>query len=417
MERVILHCDLNNFYASVECMKNPEIADKPVAVTGNPKNRTGIVLAKNMLAKKCGVQTGEVIWKAKQKCPNLICVAPHHDEYAIISKRVREIYLRYTNFVEPFGLDECWLDVTHSTKLFGTGKEIADKIREDVKREIGLTISVGVSFCKMFAKLGSDLKKPDATTVISKENYKSVVYPLPVESLMFVGRSRLGQLHRLNIKTVKDLANSNEQTLTHYFGVGGKQLLDIAQGKDDSEVSDYENLKAIKSIGNGLTATKDIDNYEEAVQLIYYLAENVSHRLREHNLAGLCVNFDIKDNLLKSFSCSKTISRPINNTKEIACECIKLLNKSWNFNTRQTKIRAIRIAVSTLTSDNECGQLDLFSNFEDQQRLKKQDKGIDKIRAKYGYNTIKRGVLVENKKIIRPDVFDTYLDWGFLTKA
>ncbi len=410
MERVILHCDLNNFYASVECRKHPELADKPVAVTGNPKNRSGIVLAKNMLAKKYGVSTGEVIWQAKQKCPDLVCVAPHHDEYAIISKQVRDIYLRYTNFVEPFGLDECWLDVSTSTKLFGSGKEIADKIREDVKREIGLTISVGVSFCKMFAKLGSDLKKPDATTVISKENYKSIVYPLPVESLMYVGKSRLNQLHRLNIKTVKDLAQADEKTLVHYFGIGGKQLLDIAQGKDDTQVSDYDNLKAIKSIGNGLTATKDIDNYSDAVQLIYYLAENVSHRLREKHLAGLCVSLDIKDNNLKSFSVSNTINNPLSNAQEIAKECTKLLNKQWIFETIQTKIRALRITISTLVSDTYGEQLSLFFDSKKHQKLQQQDKGIDKIRDKYGYSTIRRGVLLDNNNIIRQDIFDTYLD-------
>ena len=410
MERVIVHCDLNNFYASVECRKNPELQNKPVAVTGNPKNRAGIVLAKNMLAKKCGVTTGEVIWKAKQKCPDLVCVAPHHDEYAIISKQVRDIYLRYTNFVEPFGLDECWLDVSASTKLFGSGKEIADKIREDVKREIGLTISVGMSFCKMFAKLGSDLKKPDATTVISKENYKSVVYPLPVESLMYVGKSRLNQLYRLNIKTVKDLAQADEKTLVHHFGIGGKQLLEIAQGKDESTVSDYDNLKAIKSIGNGLTATKDIDTYSDAVQLIYYLAENVSHRLREKHLAGLCVSLDIKDNNLKSFSVSNTINRPLSNAQEIAKECTTLLNKQWSFDTRQTKIRALRITISTLVSDTYGEQLSLFFDSKQHQKLQQQDKGIDKIRDKYGYSTIRRGVLLDNNNIIRQDIFDTYLD-------
>ncbi len=410
MDKIILHCDLNNFYASVECLKNPELHNKPVAVAGNPKNRTGIILAKNMIAKKHGVQTGEVIWKAKQKCPDLVCVAPHHDEYAIISKRVREIYLRYTNFVEPFGLDECWLDVTASTKLFGNGKEIADKIREDIKREIGLTISVGVSFCKMFAKLGSDLKKPDATTVISKENYKSIVYPLPVESLMFVGKSRLKQLHMLNIKTVKDLANADEKTLTHFFGIGGKQLLDIAQGKDDTTVSDYNNLRAIKSIGNGLTATQDIDTYEQATQLIYYLAENVSHRLREHHLAGLCVTLDIKDNLLKTTNHSKTINNPINNASEIAKECIALLNKNWDFGSRQTKIRALRISVSTLVDGDYSEQLTLFCDNKKSEKIKNQDIGIDKIRDKYGYATIRRGILFNNKNIIRQDVFDTYLD-------
>lgn len=410
MERVILHCDLNNFYASVECKKHPELKDKPVAVSGNPKTRTGIILAKNMIAKKYGIQTGEVIWKAKQKCPDLICLAPHHEEYAIISKKVRQIYLRYTNFVEPFGLDECWLDVTHSTKLFGTGKEIADKIREDVKREIGLTISVGVSFCKMFAKLGSDLKKPDATTVISKENYKAIVYPLPVQDLMFVGKSRLKQLNKLGIYTVKQLAQADESILTHHFGICGKQLLDIAQGKDQSIVSDYENLKAIKSIGNGLTATNDITNFEQANQLIYYLAENVSHRLRKHHLAGFCINFDIKDTNLKTINFSKTITRPINNANEIAKECVKLLNKNWNFNSKNTNIRALRISVSTLVDDNSYTQLDIFFDYNKQKRQQNQDKGIDKIREKYGYGTIRRGILLNNKNVIRQDVFDTYLD-------
>ncbi len=398
MDKVILHCDLNNFYASVECLRHPELAEKPLAVSGNPRTRTGIILAKNTLAKAMGVQTGDVIWKAKQKCPDLICVPPHHDEYAIYSKKVREIYLRFTDKVEPFGLDECWLDVTSSTRLFGSGKQIADTLRETVKKEIGLTISVGVSFCKMFAKLGSDLKKPDGTTEITKENFKEVVWKLPADSLMYVGRRRNEVLKKLNIHTCKDLAYADEKVLTHYFGVGGKEIIDIAKGLDKTEVAYFNDNTAIKSIGNGTTAIHDITSEEDFKKIAYHLCDCISARMRKKSLCANTITLSIKDSSLKWVSFSKTFTTTICHTKDLFEAAITLYTINWK---SSTPIRAIRIACSNLLSDKENFQLDLFHTESIDKRKTCEESSIDKIREKYGINGIKKALLLNTEDLIR----------------
>lgn len=398
-ERVILHCDLNNFYASVECLKHPEYRGFPLAVAGDPKKRTGIILAKNTLAKEKGIKTGEVIWKAKQLCPNLICVAPHHNDYAVFSKKVKDIYLKYTNFVEPFGIDECWLDVTHSQNLFGNGLEIANKIKEEVKKQTGLTISVGVSFSKMFAKLGSKLGKNDSVSTITKDDYKTKAWKLPVEKLIFVGKNRLQTLKKLNIHTIGDLANADEKVLSHYFGVSGKYLKDIANGTESDSVADYDNAREIKSIGNGTTSIVDIDTQEQAKQLIYYLSESVSTRLREKHFSALTISLAIKDDNLETISHSITLNTPTNSVDIIAKTSLQLLNKNWSF-TSNKRIRAIRIGCSHLFSNTQTPiQTDLFVDTKKIEKLSAKDKSIDKIRQKYGFNKIKKALLIEAKHI------------------
>ncbi len=398
MERVILHCDLNNFYASVECLRHPELSGKALAVSGNPRTRTGIILAKNNLAKSYGVKTGDTIWQAKQKCPDLICVAPHHDEYAIYSQKVRAIYLEYTDKVEPFGLDECWLDVTHSTALFGTGKKIADTIRERIKKELGLTISVGVSFCKMFAKLGSDLKKPDATTEITRDNFKQIVWPLPVDSLMYVGRNRNQTLKKLNILTCGDLAHAKEDVLTHFFGIGGKEIIDIARGLDTSGVALYNDNAAVKSIGNGTTAIHDITQKDDFDKVAYYLCDCISTRMRKKALCGNTITLSIKDKDLKWVSFSKTFPNPICHTKELFDEVNNIYTKNWKVS---TPIRAIRVACSNLLSDKSARQIDLFSPIATFDKKTKEEESIDKIREKYGTAGIKKALLLNTEDLIR----------------
>lgn len=398
MERVILHCDLNNFYASVECLRHPELAGKPLAVSGNPRTRTGIILAKNTLAKSMGVQTGDVIWKARQKCPDLICVAPHHEEYAIYSKKVRDIYLRYTDKVEPFGLDECWLDVTHSTKLFGSGKQIADTLRKTIKEELGLTISVGVSFCKMFAKLGSDLKKPDATTEITKENFKDIVWKQPANALMFVGRRRNEVLKKLNIITCKDLAMADEKVLSHYFGVGGKEIIDIANGKDVTEVASFDDNTAIKSIGNGTTAIHDITTEEDFRKIAYFLCDSISGRMRKKSLCGATITLSIRDSGLKWVSFSKTYPSPICHTKDLFDCVMKIYKANWKTG---TPIRSMRVACSNLLSDDFDRQLDLFSTAQKDTKKTNEEQSIDKIREKYGSFGIQKALLLNTNDLIR----------------
>jgi DNA polymerase-4 len=255
MDRTILHCDLNGFYASVECLSRPELKDVPMAVSGNPENRHGIILAKNELAKKFGIITAETVWQAKKKCPGLVLVPPHHDKYYEYSKRVNELYGKFTDMVEPFGIDESWLDVTGSLHLFGSGKDIADKIRENIKSQLELTVSVGVSFNKIFAKLGSDYKKPDATTVISRENYKDIIFPLPVSDLLYVGKAATEALAKYGITTIGQLANYNKQVISANLGKMGEMIHDYANGIDDGPVSFAHDEQAAKSVGNGMTYT------------------------------------------------------------------------------------------------------------------------------------------------------------------
>ena len=218
-QRVILHSDMNSFYASVEMMLDPSLKGKAVAVCGATEDRHGIVLAKSELAKKAGVKTGMVNWEAKQRCPGLILVPPQYDQYLKYSKLAHQIYYRYTDLVEPFGMDECWLDLTGSG-AYGTGMEIAQKIRTACREELGLTVSIGVSFNKIFAKLGSDLKKPDAVTQITKEDFREKVWPLAAAELIYVGRATEAKLARYGVHTIGELAAIPPEILQKWFGVG-----------------------------------------------------------------------------------------------------------------------------------------------------------------------------------------------------
>ncbi len=409
MERTILHCDLNNFYASVECVKNPEYRDVPLAVTGNPKKRTGIILAKNSIAKIQGVKTGEVIWKAKQLCPTLVCVAPDFDTYAKYSALVRQIYLRYTDFVEPFGIDECWLDITSSLKLFGSAFEIATRIKEDIKNELGLTISVGISFSKMFAKLGSKLAGNNEINVITKFDYKEKVWHLPVEKLIFVGKRRLPEFKKLNINTIGDLANFDKKILTEKFGINGEYLVNIANGTEEDKVANFNNLRTIKSIGNGTTSIVDIDNFEQAKQLIVYLSESVARRLREQGFKCMCVHFTIKDNAFNIISHSKSFENPTNSADDIAKYCLELFNSCWNFNKNTTLIRAIRISATSLVSDKQSFQTNFLIDNTKIEKTTKKDKTLDLIKNKYGESKIKRALLLTASHInceISDDFFE-----------
>ena len=252
-DRTILHCDMNGFYASVELLDYPQYKNIPMAVCGDPKSRHGIILAKNEPAKKFGIKTAETIWQAKKKCPSLVCVPPHHDKYSKYSKMINEIYLRYTDMVEPFSIDESWLDVSASLTLFGSGKEIADQIRETVKKELGLTLSAGVSFNKIFAKMGSEYKKPDATTVITRENYKKIIWPMDISEMFFVGKATADKLKTAGIHTIGDLANTSRPLLVSMLGKHGGMLYDYANGLDEEPVSLYSDREKIKSVGHGMT--------------------------------------------------------------------------------------------------------------------------------------------------------------------
>lgn len=282
--RTILHSDLNNFYASVECLRNPEIRDKPVVVVGSKEDRHGIVLAKNLIAKRAGVATGDVWWEAQRKCgPELVEVKADFAAYLDVSRAVRRIYEDYTDKIEAFGIDECWLDVTESEKQAG-GEEIAHAIRRRIKKELGLTVSIGVSWNKVFAKLGSDMNKPDAVTVISPDNFRQTVWTLPAEELLYVGRATKGKLNRMGIFTIGELANSDRDALKHRLGKWGEWLHDFANGKDSSRVVKTSEEQNVKSIGNSLTVWRDLKNREEVSMVIFMLADSVAARMRESGL-------------------------------------------------------------------------------------------------------------------------------------
>jgi len=393
MDRVILHCDLNNFYASVECLYNPDLKSVPMAVGGSKENRHGIILAKNNIAKAAGVKTAETIWQAKRKCPDLVIVPPRHSLYREISGRVREIYKKYTNQIEAFGIDENWLDVTGSTRLFGTGEEIAYEIKERIKNEIGITASVGVSFNKIFAKLGSDMKKPDAVTVISKENFKEKVWKLPVENLLYVGKVGASQLNKIGIYTIGELANTSADLLSKCFGKWGQEIWIYANGLDDSPVAFMDDEEPLKSISNSITTAKDLSNNYEVKLILYQLAESVGYRLRKHGLKGKTIQITIKDSKFKTIDRQITLSEYTDVTADIAKYAYELFLKSWDWN---KNIRLLGIRVTNFLRDDECEQITFF-NDEHREKQQKLDQCLDKIRDKYGQKSVQRALLINDK--------------------
>ncbi len=400
MDRIILHCDCNSFFASVECAHNPALKEVPVAVCGNPENRHGIILAKNELAKKYGVKTAETIWQAKKKCPELVLVPPHYDKYQEYSYAVNKIYEQYTDQIEPFGIDESWLDVTGSTKLFGSGEEIANKIKEQVKNELGITISVGVSFNKIFAKLGSDYKKPDAVTVISKENYKQIVYPLPITDLLFVGKSCANVLNKMYIFTIGELAATSRDVLVGKLGKAGGMLYDYANGLDNSEVGSFYEKTPVKSVSKGMTFKKNLQTKSEIITGITTLAESVSSTLREKQIKGTCIQVVIKDTNLKSISRQMSLSAPTYLAKEIIDTAMHLIQNSWDLS---KPIRMLSVGVSGIIDANAdelseqysffCEDSDCIHTNEKQEKL---ESAIYNIRQKYGKSAVKPGCIINN---------------------
>ncbi|MDE6302312.1 MAG: DNA polymerase IV [Clostridia bacterium] len=389
VDKTILHCDLNNFYASVEQKLHPEYDGLPLAVCGNPQMRHGIVLAKNQLAKAAGVQTGEAIWISKQKCPNIVFVAPHFNEYVRISKQVFSIYTSYTDRVESFGIDECWLDVTGSKNLFGDGETIANELRERVKKETGLTISVGVSFTKTLAKLGSDLKKPDATTVLARDSYMQRIGDMSPSELIMIGRRTSQKLETLNIHTIRQLANADRNLLRNHFGIIADNMINAARGEDNDEVKKYYEKRIPKSVSNGTTTPRDIENENEAKIVVYALSELVATRLRQYNLVAEGISLSIKNPDLKWISRQTSLESATANASDIAENCMKLLKQLHRFD---NPLRAITVGAIRLCDKTEV-QLSLFDNPDDKQG--KLEESIDKIRGKYGYNSVKRGLLID----------------------
>ncbi|NCA67486.1 MAG: DNA polymerase IV [Clostridia bacterium] len=392
-DRTILHCDANNFYASVECAKNPALKGYPIAVCGDPEKRHGIILAKSTEAKKFGIITGEAIWQAKAKCKDLILVPPDYTAYVWYSNALFALYASYTDRVESFGLDECWLDVTGSRRLFGDGKTIADAIRQKSREQLGITVSVGVSHSKIFAKLGSDYKKPDATTEINRDNYKKIAWELPVGELMMVGRKTVVALEKMGIRTIGELAKTNIRLLSERFGIVGEKLYDYANGNDNEEVSQSEYKSIPESVGNGSTAARDMMNMTEVKTLIIALCELVATRLRKYSLRANGLHLTVKDNSMSHSGKQLKTLAPINSASELIHYAITLLKELWNEKTG-LPIRAITVTAINLIGDNEGYQQNMFKETADKSEL--IEKSIDEIRSKYGYEVIKRGSLMLN---------------------
>lgn len=395
---VVLHSDLNNFYATVEKKLFPELEGKPIAVCGDKEMRHGIVLAKSEEAKRFGVKTGDVIWEAKRKCPGLIIRPVRFGVYEEQSRAVREIYGRFTDLVEPFGIDECWLDVTHS-KTFGTGEEIAEKIRRAVKEERGLTVSVGVSFNKVFAKLASDLKKPDAVTVVSRENYREKIWPLPVSQLLFVGKASAQKLKDLGITTIGQLAKADRKMLSSLLGKWGETLSVYARGEDDAPVRGENDRETLKSVGNSVTHYEDITDRGEIKRLLYVLSESVAARMRDAGLGKAdTVHLWVRDCDMGNHTCQKKV-RPTALCGDIAEAAYALFCKKYR---ADKPVRGLGVTASGFDLGVE--QLTFEALTGDYDKRARAEEAVAKIREKHGYSKLQRGIMYEDPVALRMDV-------------
>lgn len=393
MSRIILHSDCNCFYASVECALNPALKGKPVAVSGNPEKRHGIILAKSEEAKKFGVKTGEAIWQAKKKCPQLITLPPNFSKYVEYSKSVKEIYYKYTDMVESFGLDEAWLDVTGSTRLFGNGYETAQKIRSRIKKELDITVSIGVSYNKIFAKLGSDYKKPDAVTLINKSNYKHMVWSLPAEDLLYVGSATRKKLNSLGIFTIGQIANTPVDILKKNLGKWGQMLHSFANGNDTSTVALYGETSPVKSIGNSTTSPRDLKDITDVKIIMGVLADSVARRMREQGLSCMLVSITVRDNSLCSFTRQKKLLSYTDITSEILSTALALFKESYSW---KKPIRSLGLSVSELTCKDSGTQLSLFEDNKKRLRQESLDKTTDALKNRFGNFIINPAVMLKD---------------------
>lgn len=422
MERIVIHSDLNNFYASVERLSNPSLSGKPVAVCGNKEERKGIVLAKSEEAKRFGVKTGDTVWQAQKKCPGIIVVPPHFDKYMEYSRKVRSVYARYTDLIEGFGIDECWLDVTGSTLVFPKFEHmyeerdgekhfsdeylrfLGDMIRGEVKRELKLTVSCGVSFNKVFAKLGSDLKKPDGTSVISFLNFKQVVDGLPVEDLLYVGKATTAKLRGMGLTTIGRLAAADDVKIISAFGKVGETLLKYARGCDDEPVKHMDDKREYKSIGNSSTYPEDIESLKIVERRLYVLSESVAARLRETG-QGLAdtVHLWVRDGNLNSISVQKKV-RHTALCSEIARHAFELFKENVK---PPFKVRALGVTVSGF--DNGESQMTFDESFGNYKKLEAVERAVDEIRKKHGYDKLQRGIVAEDPSDMRNDIKNSHV--------
>lgn len=410
MERVILHCDMNNFYASVECMLRPELKDKAVAVCGRVEERHGIVLAKNYMARDYGVATGDAVWQAKRKCPELVVVEPHYEQYLKFSRLAREIYCRYTDLVEPYGMDECWLDVSLPGRDIEVGRTIADAIRRTVKGELGLTISVGVSFSKVFAKLGSDMKKPDAVTCISRDNFRDIVWRLPAPELLGVGRAAKRVLASCGIYTIGQLAAAPENMLKKRLGVNGLALKRYANGEDASQVKATGWESPVKSIGHGMTTVRDLVCGIEVWRVMLHLVQKVASRLRAHGKLAAAVAISIRNSRLAS--CERQCRMfPTRSPMLIARAAYQLFERTYSW---EEPIRSVTVRALDLIEENAPLQLELFIDAEELEKRERLDCAVEGIRRRFGRYAVINCALLEKENVVQGGIAELVMPTGML---
>lgn len=397
-DRIILHSDCNCFYAAVEMLHNPELRNIPMAVGGDPEARHGIVLTANYIAKRRGVKTGMALWQARQACKDVVFVSPHYDEYIRFSQKARKIYADYTDLVEPYGLDESWLDITDSAGLLHTndGMRVADEISGRIKKELGITVSIGVSWNKIFAKFGSDYKKPDAITQITRQNYKDILWKSPAADLLYVGRRTDLKLRKYGILTIGDLANADPEFLHDIFGKIGYVLSAFARGEDRTPVASAGAFTPIKSVGNSTTTPRDLVSDEDVRLVIYLLSESVASRLRDNHFIGDVIGISVRDNGLYSFTRQHKVKIPTNISEEIAGYAYELFKSTYGW---EHPIRSVGVRVSNLVPDTTPHQTDLFLSEDMREKYLKADLAVSDIRRRFGYGSILRGLMYFDKNL------------------
>ena len=392
-DMVILHCDLDNFFASVECTFRPELRDVPMAVCGSESERHGIVLAKNQLAKKAGVKTAQTVWQARSLCPGLVCVSPHMEKYREFSVLARQIYLRYTDLVEPFSIDECWLDVTGSTLLFGSGEEIAQKISADMQNELGITVSVGVSFCKFLSKLSSDINKPNGIFSANRGDYKEKLYPRPVTELMGVGGSTRDKLFSVGIFTIGDLAAASDELIKRLLGKPGDYLLKAVRGLDCEPVRRYGDKPAPKSIGRSVTLPEDVSDALRVRGIFAELADDISSKLRREEMLAGAVQIQIKDNTFKTSQYQKKLANPTRIADSLLAAATELLLAN---DALHVPARLVGMTACDLTDENEGFQLSFDFDRAHAETMEQLGSRVDGLRDKYGKQIIRRASQLNN---------------------
>ena len=397
-ERLIFHCDCNNFFASCECLERPDLKNVPMAVAGDPEDRVGIVVAKNEMAKKYGVKTTDTVWQAKRKCPEIVFVPPRHQLYKEVSDRVNAIYRDYSDCVEPASIDESYLDLTGTLSYYHmTERELADSIRDRVRKEIGITISIGVANNKIFAKMGSDYKKPDATTVILGEDYKTILWPLPVSDLMFAGKASVTLLNQKGINTVGDLALQPKERITSLLGKGGEVLWIYANGLDTDPVRHWGDVPEVKSVSHGMTFRRDLFTREEIETGVAVQVDRIAMSLRRQDLKGSVITVQIKTPQLVTISRQTSLNHYTWLEHEIREVAMKLIDENWRIG---DPIRAITVGVSKLVPSNEAlEQLDLFdlmgtdqNSSKSREKQDKMEAAADALRQKMGNMAVTLGV-------------------------